>query len=344
MYGTHFAFVSLGHSAGALVAGYLFIPVFFSTKSSTTYEYLERRFGKLLRRICSLSFSLQVILYTAVCLYAPALALSAVTSLSLWTSVITVGIVCTFYCTMGGMKAVLWTDVLQALLMYVGLIAIVVKGSLDVGGIHTVWTRAREGGRLVVPGMELDLTSRYTFLNIFLYGFVTSLSAYGVGQMQVQRMLTVSSVKKARLALFSSIPVISIFHVVNVFVGLVVYANFYRCDPLTSGENVITMSDQLLPYFSLVSLASFPGMPGLCICGMLSAALSTLSSLVNSLATVTVEDFIRPICKMSDSRNAFMSQIHNCVLSDFGASPFFFFFVWMPPFIFILLISRTSAK
>lgn len=308
VYGTHFAFVNIGTAVGALVAGYLFVPVFFSTKSSTTYEYLEKRFGRTLRRICSIAFSLQVILYTAVCLYAPALALSAVTSLSLWTSIITVSVVCTFYCALGGMKAVLWTDVLQALLMYVGLVAMLVKGSMDVGGVQNVWSRAKEGGRLVVPGFEMDFTSRYTFLNIFMYGFVTSLSAYGVGQMQVQRMLTVSSVKKARFALFSSIPVISLFHVVNVFVGLVVYANFFDCDPLTSGENVITKPDQLLPYFSLTSLRNLPGMPGLCICGILSAALSTLSSLMNSLTTVTVEDFMRPIMKMSDRKNAFAAK------------------------------------
>ncbi|GFU22036.1 putative sodium-dependent multivitamin transporter [Nephila pilipes] len=285
---------------------------------SLSYRYyLEKRFGKTLRRICSLSFSLQVILYTAVCLYAPALALSAVTSLSLWTSIVTVSVVCTFYCALGGMKAVLWTDVLQALLMYVGLVAMLVKGSMDVGGVQNVWSRAKEGGRLVVPGFEMDFTSRYTFLNIFMYGFVTSLSAYGVGQMQVQRMLTVSSVKKARFALFSSIPVISLFHVVNVFVGLVVYANFFDCDPLTSGENVITKPDQLLPYFSLTSLRNLPGMPGLCICGILSAALSTLSSLMNSLTTVTVEDFMRPILKLSDRKNAFAAKFISPTLGVF---------------------------
>ncbi|XP_055938541.1 putative sodium-dependent multivitamin transporter [Argiope bruennichi] len=362
VYGTHFAFVNLGTSAGALAAGYLFIPVFFNTKSSTTYEYLERRFGRLLRRICSLSFSLQVILYTAVCLYAPALALSAVTNLSLWTSVITVGVVCTFYCTMGGMKAVLWTDVLQALLMYVGLIAILAKGSADVGGVQTVWSRAEEGGRLIVPGLEMDFTSRYTFLNIFMYGFITSLSAYGVGQMQVQRMLTVSSVKKARIALFSSIPVIAIFHVVNVFVGLVVYANFYDCDPLTSSERPISKPDQLLPYFSLKALSSFPGMPGLCICGMLSAALSTLSSLFNSLTTVTVEDFMRPFWKMSDRRNAmaakfitifygFLSLVLTYIVSSFGnvlqASTIVYGLVAGPTlgvFLLGVLTARTNEK
>lgn len=130
--------------------------------------------------------------------------------------------------------------------------------------------------------------------------------------MQVQRLLTVRSVQRARCALFTNIPMTFAFHAVNCFAGLVVYANFYKCDPLTSGEKIITKSDQLLPYFSLTSLGHFPGLPGLCVCGMLSAALSTMSSIVNSLTTVTVEDFIRPTCAlrgMTETRATFLAKI-----------------------------------
>ncbi|XP_035221456.1 putative sodium-dependent multivitamin transporter isoform X2 [Stegodyphus dumicola] len=299
VYGTYFVFTNLGTTAGALVAGFLFIPVYFRTGASTTYE----------------------VLYLAVILYAPALALSAVTNLSIWTSVISVGVVCTFYCTLGGMKAVLWTDVLQALLMYGGLIAMVAKGSYDVGGLETVWNRSQEGGRLIIPEFKMDFTSRYTFINIFLYGFFTTLSAYGASQLQVQRLLTVSSAKKARCALFSSLPITFVFFVVNCLAGLVVYANFYNCDPLTSGENIITKPDQLLPYFSLTSLGRYPGLPGLCICGMLSAALSTMSSMVNSLTTVTVEDFIRPTCAsrgMTDKKATLIAKVITVLYGAIG--------------------------
>ncbi|XP_015913607.1 putative sodium-dependent multivitamin transporter [Parasteatoda tepidariorum] len=311
VYGTHFAFIILGNTAGALAAGFLFLPVFFCTNASTTYEYLEKRFGRVLRIICSLSFSIQAILYIAVVLYAPALALSAVTSLSIWTSVISVGVVCTFYCTLGGMKAVLWTDVFQATLMYGGMIIMVIKGSSDVGGFQTVISRSIEGGRLLVPGFFIDFTTRYTFFNIFIYGFVTTLSAYGASQMQVQRLLTVSTLKKAQWALFASLPCTFVFHIVNCFTGLVLYAYFYHCDP-QAADNKITKPDQLLPYFSMISLGQYPGVAGLCICGMLSAALSTMSSMVNSLSTVTVEDFMKPVCAMKglgEERTAFVAKM-----------------------------------
>ncbi len=84
----------------------------------------------------------------SIVLYAPALALSAVTGLSKWFAIISVGLVCTLYCTIGGIKAVLWTDVFQSLLMFAAMIIIIIKGTLDVGGVDVVWQRALEGQRI----------------------------------------------------------------------------------------------------------------------------------------------------------------------------------------------------
>lgn len=89
-----------------------------------------------------------MIVYMSIVLYAPALALSAVTGLSKWAAIISVGLVCTLYCTIGGIKAVLWTDVFQSLLMFAAMIIIIIKGTLDVGGVDVVWQRALEGQRI----------------------------------------------------------------------------------------------------------------------------------------------------------------------------------------------------
>jgi Na+/proline symporter len=91
---------------------------------------------------------LSMIIYMSIVLYAPALALSAVTGISKWYAIIILGVVCTLYCTIGGIKAVLWTDVFQASLMLTAMLAIIIKGSIDVGGLGVVWERARSGGRL----------------------------------------------------------------------------------------------------------------------------------------------------------------------------------------------------
>ena len=90
----------------------------------------------------------QMIFYMSIVLYAPALALSAVTGTSKWTSIISVGVVCTIYCTIGGIKAVLWTDVFQSLLMLSAMFIIITKGSIDVGGVDQVFARALNGSRL----------------------------------------------------------------------------------------------------------------------------------------------------------------------------------------------------
>ena len=98
--------------------------------------------------MASATFMAQMIFYIAIVLYAPALAFSAVTGISKWVSIISVGTVCTLYCTLGGIKAVIWTDVFQSLLMFFAMFIIIVKGTIDVGGVHEVYRRANLGSRL----------------------------------------------------------------------------------------------------------------------------------------------------------------------------------------------------
>lgn len=111
-------------------------------------QYLELRFNRSIRILVSVIFILQMIFYNSIVLYAPSLALSAVTGVNRWTSIFSVGIVCTIYCTIGGMKAVLWTDVFQSFLMFFSMLAIIIKGSIDVGGLNVVFERAMNGSRL----------------------------------------------------------------------------------------------------------------------------------------------------------------------------------------------------
>lgn len=96
----------------------------------------------------SIVFMISMIFYMSIVLYAPSLALSAVTGISKWWAILTIGLVCTIYCTIGGIKAVLWTDVFQSALMITAMIVIIVKGTIDVGGMGEVWQRAADGNRL----------------------------------------------------------------------------------------------------------------------------------------------------------------------------------------------------
>jgi len=91
---------------------------------------------------------MQQVIYMGVVLYAPSLALNAVTGFDLWLSVLTLGIVCTVYTALGGLKAVIWTDVFQTLVMFLGQLVVIIVGSAKVGGLRHVWEVASQHGRI----------------------------------------------------------------------------------------------------------------------------------------------------------------------------------------------------
>ena len=112
-------------------------------------QYLERRFGKMTRLMASVANFLQLILTTGVVLYAPSLALETTSGLSSSTSILLIGLICMFYSTIGGIKAVIITDVFQGLLMYASLFCVLGVGAIELeGGLSSVWELARKNGRI----------------------------------------------------------------------------------------------------------------------------------------------------------------------------------------------------
>eukprot|EP00057_Strongylocentrotus_purpuratus_P018647 XP_011673121.1 PREDICTED: sodium-coupled monocarboxylate transporter 2 [Strongylocentrotus purpuratus] len=240
-----------------------------------------------------LTFVLQTVIYMGIVIYAPALALSAVTGLNLWGSVLAIGIVCTFYTTIGGMKAVLWTDVFQVIVMMIGFLAIVIETSRRLGGIKEAWRIADEGGRIDFIDFNPDPKVRHTFWSVIIGGTFTWTAVYAVNQSQVQRYLTCGNVKVAQRAVLYAI--IGMLFVVcfACLSGIVMYAYYADCDPFTSGK--VSQTDQLVPYLVMDIFGNRPGLPGLLVSAAFSAALSTVSSGLNSLAAVTGEDIVKSI-------------------------------------------------
>ncbi|XP_055925433.1 putative sodium-dependent multivitamin transporter [Argiope bruennichi] len=312
MNGSQFVIINIAYIIGTPIAAYVFLPVFYQMQATSAFEYLEKRFNKETRLLASSIFILQMVIYMSIVLYAPALTLSAVTGLSKWTSVMSIGVVCTFYCTIGGMKAVLWTDLFQSLLMFSAVFAVIAKGTIDVGGFSEVWRLADEGKRIEFFNFDPDPTKRHTVWTLAVGGIFTYVSVYAVNQAQVQRLLTVKSLKESQMALFLNWPLTSLLSLTASFAGIVVYANLAKCDPiLRSEETHIEKADQILPYFVMISLTMFPGLPGLFVAGVFSASLSSVSSAINSLAAVTVEDFLYPLCfhHMSEKRVNFFTKL-----------------------------------
>ncbi|KAG8181718.1 hypothetical protein JTE90_025691, partial [Oedothorax gibbosus] len=292
-YGVTCLIFELGTGIGMVFASYFIIPVYFRCGVSSIYEYLEMRFGKYTRYTVSAMFLIEMILYMSIVLLAPVLALSAVTDISMGTAIVLCGSVCTFYCFLGGLKAVMWADVFQSILMFICVIVIISVGIFEFGGVGEIIRRADTTKRLDID-FAFDLTTRYTFWNCLMEGLQIGIGYYGTNQIQVQRVLSMSGPKRAQKAiLWSVFPVVGIYMMIS-SIGIVLYAIFYLCDPMQDKEAGISSYDQLVPYFIITRLGSVPGVMGLCIAGVFSGSLSTMSSGLNSMSTVAVVDFIKP--------------------------------------------------
>ncbi|KAL7648475.1 UNVERIFIED_CONTAM: hypothetical protein RMT77_000381 [Armadillidium vulgare] len=291
-FGTQFFIINISYIISTPIVCYLFLPVFYRLQKISVYEYLELRFGRATRLLASVAFTLQMTLYMGIVLYAPALALSAVTGISQNISIVTVGFVCTFYSALGGMKAVLITDVFQSLLMFAAVFAVIFKGLMDFS-IQEIIQIAKEGQRLEFFVTSLDPRVRHTVWNLSIGGIFTYCSLYGVNQAQVQRLLTVKSLRKARTSLWLQWIILLTLSFSTCFSGLILYAQYWSCDPLKSGQ--IQNSDQILPLYVVENLGHIPGISGLFVSGIFSGSLSTVSSSLNSLSAVTLQDYLLPV-------------------------------------------------
>lgn len=316
-YGTMFVFINISYILSTPAAAYLILPVFYRLKTASVYEYLELRFGYATRLCASLAYTVQMTIYMGIVLYAPALALEAVTGLNQNFSIIVVGVVCTFYATLGGMKAVLITDIFQSLLMFVSVFSIIIVATIKAGGWSEIWSVANEGGRINFSDFRIDPTIRHTFWTQIIGGIGTYLSVYGVNQTQVQRLLSVRNLKASQASLWWNLPILMLLSFSTCFSGLCIYYYYKDCDPLLQGR--ISSRDQLMPLFVVDTMGDIPGLSGLFVAGIFSASLSTISSAISSLAAVTVEDYLKPLLlwktkqPLSDSRSTWFSKIFNLV-------------------------------
>ncbi|KAI0221244.1 Sodium-coupled monocarboxylate transporter 1 [Lamellibrachia satsuma] len=293
VFGTQYWMVWIGYVIMIPLAAYFFLPVFYNLKLTSVFEYLEMRYDRGIRLIVSIMYIINMLLYMALALYTPALALTIVTDLSVWFSVLSVGVVCMFYTALGGMKAVMWTDVFQIGIMFIGLFAILIKGSLDHGGFGNIWTMMEEGDRIHFLDFDPDPRTRHTVWSLSIGASLFWVSVYGVNQAQVQRCLSTPNLRTAQIALWLNLPGLTALLTICSMCGFVVYAQYRNCDPLTRTNPI--KKDQLLPLYVIKHL-DYPCVPGLFTASVFSGALSSISSGLNALAAVTLQDMVRPYC------------------------------------------------
>nr|CAB3266301.1 sodium/iodide cotransporter-like [Phallusia mammillata] len=291
-YGTIILWYSVSNIIPCIVACVYYIPLIHRLKPKSIYELLEIRFHRNLRLLVSGGSILYLTLYYGMTTYLPALALSAVTPLSLRTTIGLTSVICIVYTTLGGMKAVVWTDTLQTFVMLAGMVAAFIKSTSDVGGFTNVWDALERGNRHNAINFNLDPTYPYTIWSIVIGQTFIWCRAGCVTQSISQRYLACKSVKHARIAAVLSIVPSVIFFSMAAMIGCVMYAYFEGCDPLKTGE--IEKPDQLLPYMVVKIFKNVPGMAGLFVSAAFSGAMSTISSGINANGALILEDFILP--------------------------------------------------
>nr|XP_025845439.1 sodium/iodide cotransporter isoform X4 [Vulpes vulpes] len=241
-YGIKFLWMCLGQLLNSLLTAVFFLPVFYRLGLTSTYQYLELRFSRAVRLCGTLQYLVATVLYTGIVIYAPALILNQVTGLDIWASLLSTGAICTFYTTVGGMKAVVWTDVFQVVVMLTGFWVVLARGTMLVGGPRHMLEIAQNHSRINLMDFDLDPRSRYTFWTFVVGGTLVWLSMYGVNQAQVQRYVACRTEKQAKLALL--INQLGLFLIVlsAAGCGIIMFAFYIDCDPLLAGR--ISAPDQ----------------------------------------------------------------------------------------------------
>jgi SSS family transporter len=286
--GFAFAYVVLAFFIATPFTTLFMLPKFYQSRYFTAYQFLEERFSLSTRLLASGLFIFRVALWLAAATYAPALALEKVTGLPLWITILATGTLTTLYTALGGMRAVIWTDVMQLVVLFGGqlLIVLVALGKIP-GGLSGMWDTVVVDGRMDLK-LSFALSDRINLGSVLIAGAFLHLVQMSTDQVSVQRYLSAGSLKESQRSLWIKLwfilPVLVLFY----GTGLVLYA-FYKQngDPLAVG--LIEKEDQILPYFVVTQLPA--GLPGLLIAAIYAASMSTISAGLNSLASATVVDF-----------------------------------------------------
>lgn len=274
----------------------LYLPFFRKLKVASAYQYLEERFSPIIRSLASLFFCLFMLARVAIVLFLPSLALNAVTGINVYTCILVMGVVTLLYCTMGGIGAVVWCDVIQGIILVGGALLTLVwlVAGVD-GGLGEIVRIAVDDNKFQVLNFAFDWTQPVFWVTV-LGGFSNSLLTYSSDQSVVQRYLTVKDTSSARKSLWLNgiltIPITFIF--MSIGTGLYV---FFKTHPglLNVG---MSNTDSIFPHFIMCELPV--GVAGLLIAAIFSAAMSTLSANINSSSTVMTEDFYAKLGNVRD--------------------------------------------
>ena len=308
-YGGNLTFlqITLGYIIGRVLVSIWFLPKYYEGNLSTAYEFLGQRFGQSMRNATSTTFMVTRLLADGVRLFATAIPLAVILRLggafAGWNdfevyllSISVIAVITVLYTLIGGIKAVVWMDVMQ-MGVYVGgavLAGVIMLGGIQ-GGFSGAMNLAAESGKLQVIDFGFDLplaaflAQPYTFFTALIGGAVFSVASHGTDQLIVQRLLTTRNVQESQKALIWSGVVVALQFTLFLGIGLLLYA-FY--DMQTAEALGLATTDEIFAKFIVEQLPV--GLSGLIVASLFAAAMSSLSSSLNSLASSTTLDLYKP--------------------------------------------------
>ncbi|KAJ3640741.1 hypothetical protein Zmor_027284 [Zophobas morio] len=298
-----FAFVVMGTAAV-----FVYLPVFFKLQLTSTYEYLEKRFDHKTKILGLFFYILAEILTFPILAYTPSLTFATASGINVQVIAVVLCAICIFYTSLGGLKTVVWTDVLQFVIIIVSLVTIYTIGLKQSGGFLQVWQTASLGERLQLFNFGLDFTARDNFWGLSLGCGATFTAITVVHQTGVQKFLSLPTYKDFVWSVAYVVISLCCVQTFGVFIGLEIYAKYKECDPLSSKQ--IQKHEQLLPFFVTQIASNIPGVCGLLVAAICSASLSSMSSNLNALAAVIYKEVVSKfVTDKSETRSTFVLKI-----------------------------------
>jgi SSS family solute:Na+ symporter len=295
---------SLSMPAAAWIAAKYFVPFYRQSGEISAYTHLEHRFGPWARTYAMLCFVLTQLARMGSIFFGIALTLEALTGIDMRTIMITSGICIILYTMLGGMEAVIWTEVAQGIIKTIGAMVVLAIVMMEMeNGFSDIIAIGSADKKFSLGSFSITDFTTSTFWVVFLYGFFINLNNFGIDQNYVQRYHTAKNQNEAArsiwLCVYWYLPVSMVFF----FIGTSLYAYFQQHPELIlsvkqqvaldKGVDVTSLTaadygDKVLPYFMVTKVPH--GLLGLIIAAILSAAMSTISSGMNSSATVFLKD------------------------------------------------------
>ena len=285
--------LAMGYIAGRILVSIFLLPIYFKTGITSIYEVLGDRFGPKIQKLASSIFMITRVLADGIRFLAVAVIVQLITGWSLSFSILIIGMVTLIYTYSGGIRSVVWIDSFQFFLyLSGGIISIIfVLSNTDVS-VFNIINDLNTQSKFQIFNLDWHLfTNSFAFLSAFIGGTLLSFASHGADYMMVQRVLGTKNLSSARKAMIGSGIFVFIQFCVFLFAGSLIYHYFGGME-LGNDREFPTFISQYLPV----------GLKGLLLAGVLSSAMSTLSSSINSLASSTVNDWVKKTKSLKLSR------------------------------------------